>query len=262
MGFFSGIGLNGVMAGLGATSSLIGAISAGAKEKQIREFREKKIAEMKSLYDEDRRRLQTRNTDLIRRMTGQLGDSLFSGATDAAAASVAAGLYNSTGTQAMIQRQADENRAVIAGTAADLADAEAQMVSANRQKIGNMELGYADQDMANARNDRMGSQSGFFNALSSLATMYEQNRLSKQQRTDEEKLMAGQRGRYQNLLGGNMGGTGAGGMGPLSVNPRMSMAGGNGYQGANSMFGSYGNSLFGGPKKTPYMLGAGSKNFN
>lgn len=164
-------GIDDAIGVVGAVQSIIGGFGAAKRAKAAQEYRTRLLSEYGSKLDREYQDTVQGNLQALRRNSGILGDALGSRATDAASASVAAGVYNSTGVAGLVNEQADRNAALLLDFANEGFRTERALQHSSQQNLMNRKLGIADQDYQDAQGASANAQSGVIAALGSLSQL-------------------------------------------------------------------------------------------
>lgn len=157
---FSPVGL-----GLGAASSIYGLIAGSAAQKRAQERRDSIIQSMKDNNAREYLDVMTGNERSLAARTGGLNAGLESTGRSLGAANAAAGVTNSSAVAGSLGLGAQGIQQALARYALANRQQEQQLLHSGENRIGNLELGAADQDLGYERDQNAGYQNAFGNLV-------------------------------------------------------------------------------------------------
>lgn len=164
--------MSGLLAGVGALANIISGFGASRARRAEEEKRRALLAEMGAMNDQSYRDLQMGNSLSLRRATGLLGDSLRSNSRSMGAGLAEAGITNSSATAGAIEQNAAANAALLAQMAGQAYQSERSLQNANKRESIGRQLGYADQNVSNARGSEANAYGGLAGNIAELVSAY------------------------------------------------------------------------------------------
>jgi hypothetical protein len=160
------MGLTAVLGGLQGVAGIVGALGASARAKAAAQARERLISEIGANLQQHFQAVQEGNLQALRRTTGLLGDSIRAQGSDMGAALANAGVSNSSATAGALVNQSAAGGATLGRLAAQNLQSEEALNAEREDRLNNLKLGIANQDL----NEAKAGASSMWGGVGNLAT--------------------------------------------------------------------------------------------
>lgn len=152
--------------------SLLGGLGASRARRRAEEARNRTLQQYLSSADADLQGLRARNSQSFWGATGQAGDALRALSANTGANMAAAGVHNSSATAGAIAHAQDTLAAQLADLASTNFANESALAAQNRRWALGQQLGFASDDVSQARAQQDAAQQALIGGLVSLASAF------------------------------------------------------------------------------------------